>query len=189
MTELATSMPLASTTSDQRREPHLAPIPTACPVPYCVVEHAADERTTAHLSGEVLLRRPADQHGSSILVRAELIRLDEDGEQGKTTLFLQGENPVELHTLAEVDAFIGDLAPLLTSLWRFRSQMELDELLTEHGARVVEMDADEVPAHLDGLLTGHYAQINGAPVLTFPRGQDVRERLTLARQLLARHAA
>lgn len=116
---------LTQASAEETREPHLATPPTVCPDLWCAVDHAASDerdggiRAVAHRSAEAALRTPA-----ATLFRAELYRLDEEGEApSKPVLYLQGEDPVELDTVEKVDALIGDLGPLVAALWHLRAQM------------------------------------------------------------------
>lgn len=99
--------------------------PIVCPTSWCAVDHAASDghdggtRAVAHRSAEAALRTPA-----ATLFRAELYRLDEEGEPpSNTVLYLQGEDPVEIDTVEKVDALIGGLGPLVAALWHLREQM------------------------------------------------------------------
>ncbi|MGA6159621.1 hypothetical protein ACPEIC_40505 [Stenotrophomonas sp. NPDC087984] len=70
---------------------------------------------------------------------------------------------------------------------RYETIAALQALVDEHRVQLIECPRAEL-GDLGKNFCGWYALIDGDPVLVFPKGQDPGERLTLARELLARAA-
>ncbi|WP_438478991.1 hypothetical protein [Streptomyces asiaticus] len=70
---------------------------------------------------------------------------------------------------------------------RYEAITAIQALVDEHHVQLIECPRAEL-GDLGKNFCGWYALIDGGPVLVFPKGQDPVERLTLARDLLARAA-
>lgn len=94
--------------------------PRSCPT-WCVMgpaesdEHDGGPRAVVHRSAVAELRD---------VVQAELFQLDEEGLPTMApVLYIEGAEPVQLDTVAEVDAFIADGVRFLAELAALRTQM------------------------------------------------------------------
>jgi hypothetical protein len=100
--------------------------PTPCPV-WCKdgrypAGHNHGLRDTAHRSFELKLAAPGTSTASSVLVRAELFRLDENAGIGDACLWIAGQTEFAL-TPSEFDVFLVQAQAFVDSLRVLRAQM------------------------------------------------------------------
>lgn len=111
----------------------LAPVPppaqhpTACPS-WCKhwrspMRHDFGPSFTPHLGTELVLANPSPNSNEKALLRAELFRLDEGSETGKTVLYINGESEVDL-SRDELEALIPQVQAFLTGLQVAHRQMD-----------------------------------------------------------------
>lgn len=98
--------------------------PTACPA-WCrdrhfPAGHSVSPSSTAHLSPE--LRLAGSDRDAAVMLRAELFRLDEDGERSDTALYVTGEGDLHLNG-PEADIFIAQAQAFVDSLRILRAQL------------------------------------------------------------------
>lgn len=174
MSELATSMPTASTPRDQRRTPHSA----------ATADSPQREPRVIHTSSsrQLIVTEEPLPAGVPVLV---------EKADGTTTIRTDPDQlgPLTPEDLAHIRSRFPGLTDLCNELEETYARNDLQALLDERGAQLKEWDTSELPHPLREAFTGRCDQVDGALTLTFPRGQAPAERLTLARQLLARHAA
>jgi hypothetical protein len=99
--------------------------PTPCPS-WCLhvdrpESHNFSRTDTAHRSAELLLTLPGS-NGGTVLVRAELFRLDELSETGEAVLFVQGESEQDANGPA-VEMLIAQLVAFTEGVSILRRQM------------------------------------------------------------------
>lgn len=97
--------------------------PTSCPS-WCKdrghpAAHHFGPSSTAHWSPQYVL--PGE--GSTVMLRAELVRLDEGDRVGEQVLYVSGETDKELSSLAEADIYIAQAQAFVDMLRVLRRQM------------------------------------------------------------------
>ncbi|MFF2944058.1 DUF6907 domain-containing protein [Streptomyces niveus] len=101
--------------------------PTPCP-PWCRDRHAQlahsfGPTSTWHWSPQYVVDNPRPLDGGpSTLLRAELVRSDEDGVTGGTSLYFQAEGDIDL-SADEADIFIAQAQAWVDTLRVLRRQM------------------------------------------------------------------